>query len=70
MTNFTNHRLEEGKVNIGSFDQSFEQTVKQGTPYKLVFKPLVTLQNLFSLVNFKVHEGVNPDGTQIKLIME
>ena len=46
MTNFANHRLEEGKVNIGSFDQSFEQTVKQGTPYKLVFKPLVDLQTL------------------------
>ena len=71
MTNFANHRLEEGKVNIGSFDQSFEQTVKQGTPYKLVFKPLVDLQNASGLVNFKVHEGVKKqDGTQIKLIME
>lgn len=70
MTNFANHRLEEGKVNIGSFDQSFEQTVKQGTPYKLVFKPLVDLQNASGLVNFKVHEGVKADGTQIKLIME
>ena len=41
ITNFANHRGGEGKINIGSFDQSFEQTVKQGTPYKLVFKPLV-----------------------------
>ena len=70
MTNFANHRLEEGKVNIGSFDQSFEQTVKQGTPYKLVFKPLVDLQNASGLINFKVQEGVKADGTQIKLIME
>ena len=70
MTNFANHKEEEGKVNIGSFDQSFEQTVKQGTPYKLVFNPLVTLQNASGLVNFRVHEGVKADGTQIKLIME
>ena len=70
MTNFANHRQEEGKINIGSFDQQFTQTVKQGTPYKLVFNPLVNLQNASGLVNFKVHEGVKADGTQIKLIME
>ena len=49
---------------------SFEQTVKQGTPYKLVFKPLVELQNASGLVTFKVHEGVRADGTQINLRME
>ena len=70
MTNFANHIQEEGKINIGSFDQQFTQTVKQGTPYKLVFNPLVNLQNASGLVNFKVHEGVKADGTQIKLIME
>jgi len=70
MTNFANHRDGEGKINIGSFDQSFEQTVKQGTPYKLVFKPLVELQNASGLVTFKVHEGVRADGTQINLRME
>ena len=70
MTNFANHRGGEGKINIGSFDQSFEQTVKQGTPYKLVFKPLVELQNASGLVTFKVHEGVRADGTQINLRME
>jgi len=70
MTNFANHREEEGKINIGSFDQNFEQTVKVGTPYKLIFKPLVDLQNTSGLVTFKVHEGVRADGTQINLRME
>ena len=70
MTNFANHREEEGKINIGSFDQNFEQTVKVGTPYKLIFKPLVDLQNTSGLVTFKVHEGVKADGTQINLRME
>ena len=38
MTNFVNI-VEEGKVRVGSFDQNFEPTVKQGTPYKLIFTP-------------------------------
>jgi len=70
MTNFANHKEGEGKVNIGSFDQNFTSNVKQGTPYKLIFEPLVSLQNTSGLVTFKVQEGVKADGTQIKLIME
>jgi hypothetical protein len=70
MTNFANHIEEEGKINIGSFDQQFTQTVKQGTPYKLIFTPLVELSNTAGLISFKVNEGVKADGTQIKLNME
>jgi len=70
MTNFANHIEEEGKVNIGSFDQQFEQTVKTGTPYQLIFTPLVELSNTSGLISFKVNEGVKADGTQIKLNME
>ncbi len=70
MTNFSNHIEEDGKVNIGSFDQNFEATVKTGTPYKLVFVPIVELQNTSGLITFKVNEGVKADGTQIKFIME
>jgi hypothetical protein len=70
MTNFANHKEEEGKINIGSFDQQFTQTVKQGTPYKLIFTPLVELSNTSGLISFKVNEGVKADGTQIKLNME
>jgi len=65
MTNFSNHIIEEGKVNIGSFDQNFEATVKTGTPYKLIFTPTVELQNTAGLISFKVNEGVKADGTQI-----
>ena len=70
MTNFSNHIEEDGKINIGSFDQNFEATVKTGTPYKLIFVPTVELQNTSGLITFKVNEGVKADGTQIKFIME
>ena len=69
MTNFANHLETEGKVNIGSFDQNFTTKVKVGTPYKLVFTPLVALQNTAGLITFKVKEGVKEDGSQIKFIM-
>ena len=65
MTNFSNHIEEEGKINIGSFDQNFTSTVKVGTPYKLVFTPIVQLENTLGLITFKVKEGVKADGTQI-----
>ena len=70
MTNFANHIEQEGKINIGSFDQQFTQTVKTGTPYQLIFTPLVELSNTSGLISFKVNEGVKADGTQIKLNME
>ena len=69
MTNFSNHIEEDGKINIGSFDQNFEAVVKTGTPYKLIFTPTVQLQNTSGLITFKVNEGVKADGTQIKFIM-
>jgi len=69
MTNFSNHLEESGKINIGSFDQNFEATVKTGTPYKLIFTPTVQLQNTAGLITFKVNEGVKADGTQINFIM-
>lgn len=66
MTNFSNVKQAEGKVNIGSFDQNFQHTVKNGTPYKLVFTPTQQLSNVLGLITFKVTEGVKADGTQIK----
>lgn len=65
MTNFSNI-VEVGKVRVGSFDQNFDATVKQGTPYKLIFTPLETLENTSGLISFRVKEGVKADGTQIK----
>ena len=69
MTNFSNHIESEGKINIGSFDQNFKTMVKSGTPYKLIFRPTVQLQNTSGLINFSVKEGVKADGSQIKFIM-
>jgi len=69
MTNFSNHLENQGKINIGSFDQNFEATVKTGTPYKLIFTPTVQLNNTAGLITFKVNEGVKADGTQINFIM-
>ena len=69
MTNFSNHIEESGKINIGSFDQNFEATVKTGTHYKLIFTPTVNLQNTAGLITFRVNEGVKADGTSIKFIM-
>jgi hypothetical protein len=70
MTNFSNHLEEEGKINIGSFDQNFTSTVKAGTPYKLVFSPIQQIQNTAGLITFKVKEGVKADGTQIKFNLQ
>lgn len=69
MTNFANI-VEEGKVRVGSFDQNFDATVKQGTPYKLIFNPNEAIQNTSGLISFRVKEGVKADGTQIKFIIE
>ena len=69
MTNFANI-VEEGKVRVGSFDQNFDATVKQGTPYKLIFNPNEAIQNTSGLISFRVKEGVKADGTQIKFIIQ
>ena len=66
MTNFSNI-VEVGKVRVGSFDQNFDATVKQGTPYKLNFYTLRDYsENTSGLISFRVKEGVKADGTQIK----
>ena len=66
MTNFSNIRDADGKINIGSFDQNFQYTIKSGTPYKLIFTPTQQLENTLGLITFKVTEGVKADGTQVK----
>lgn len=69
MTNFSNHIENDGKINIGSFDQNFETTIKTGDVYKLIFTPRVQLTNTSGLITFGVKEGVRMDGTQIKFTM-
>lgn len=70
MTNFSNLKPESGKVNIGSFDQNFQYTIKSGTPYKLIFTPTQQLDNTLGLITFKVTEGVKSDGTQVKFQLQ
>ena len=69
MTNFSNI-VQDGLVRIGSFDQEFASTVKEGTPYKLIFTPLETIDNTSGLISFRVKEGVKADGTQINFIIQ
>ena len=69
MTNFSNV-IQDGYVRLGSFDQEFESTVKQGTPYKLIFTPLETIDNTSGLISFRVKEGVKADGTKINFIIQ
>jgi len=69
MTNFANHIQADGKINIGSFDQNFKVTIKNGTPYKIIFTPTEQINNTAGLITFKVKEGVKTDGTQINFIM-
>jgi len=64
MTNFANHN--GGKLFIGSLDLKGEQTVKTGTPYKVIFTPKQSITNTAGLVSFGVKEGVKTDGTKVK----
>ena len=64
MTNFANHN--GGKLFIGSLDLKGEQTVKTGTPYKVIFTPKQSITNTAGLVSFGIKEGVKTDGTKVK----
>jgi len=69
MTNFSNI-VESGIVRVGSFNQELSSTVKEGTPYKLIFTPLETIDNTSGLISFRVKEGVKADGTKINFIIQ
>jgi len=64
MTNFANSK--NGKLFIGSLDLKGKETVKTGTPYKVIFTPKQTITNTIGLVSFGVKEGVKTDGTPVK----
>ena len=69
MTNFSNI-VQNGIVRVGSFNQELNSTVKEGTPYKLIFTPLETIENTSGLISFRVKEGVKADGTKINFIIQ
>lgn len=65
MTNFATPK--DNKIYFGSMDSSGAQTIKTGTPYKLVFTPKTALTNTAGLIYFKVAEAVKQDGTKVIL---
>jgi hypothetical protein len=65
MTNFSSVKT-AGVVKFGSLDQNGANTIKAGTPYKLIFTPKQAIQNTAGLVSFNLTEGVKTDGTKVK----
>jgi hypothetical protein len=65
MTNFSSIKT-VGIVKFGSLDQRGANTIKVGTPYKLIFTPKQPIQNTVGLVSFNLMEGVKTDGTKVK----
>lgn len=64
MTNFANSK--SGKLFVGSLDIKGANTIKPGTPYKIIFTPKQAITNTAGLINFGITEGVKTDGTKIK----
>lgn len=64
MTNFGTIR---GNIaSFGSLDYEGNETVKTGTPYRLIFTPNENITNTVGLVSFKIIEGVKADGTKVQ----
>ena len=63
MTNFM--KSNDDTIWIGSLDADGDQTVKTGTPYKIVFKTKQTITNTIGLINYKITEGVKANGTKV-----
>ena len=68
MTNFYNDF--ESRLSFGSIDQQKTARIKVGTPYKLVFTPLVNLTSTTGLFMFVMTDGVDEKGNKINLIIE
>lgn len=64
MTNFANHK--DGIIYVGSIDINKQNTIKNGTPYKIIFKPNTPITNTLGLISFGIKEGVQLDGTIVK----
>lgn len=63
MTNFM--RSNGDTIWIGSLDSDGDQTVKTGTPYKIIFKTKLTITNTIGLINYRITEGVKANGTKV-----
>jgi hypothetical protein len=68
MTNF--YTNDEDRLTFGSIDQLKTARIKVGTPYKLVFTPLINLTSTTGLFYFVLSDGVDKSGNKINLIIE
>lgn len=68
ITNFSNDF--ESRLSFGSIDQLKTARIKVGTPYKLVFTPLVNLTSTTGLFLFELADAVDKNGNKINLIIE
>lgn len=68
MPNFA--KESNGKVYVGSIDQSGKSSVKQSKPYRIVFTPKQPIQNTAGLVYFRLVEAVKKDGTKVNITIQ
>lgn len=65
ITNFATPK--DNKIYFGSIDTTGQQSVKIGTPYKLIFTPNQTITNTSGLIYFNVADAIKQDGTKVIL---
>ena len=59
-----------GKVYIGSLDQSGAAAIKQAQPYKIIFTTKQPIQNTAGLVYFRLVDAVKKDGTKVNITIQ
>lgn len=65
MTNFSTHK--ENIITFGSLDKTGSSTIKQGTPYKLIFTPKTQLTNTAGLIYTYFAEAVDTNANKVIL---
>lgn len=68
ITNFYNDF--ESRLSFGSIDQLKTARIKTGTPYKLVFTPLVNLTSTTGLFMFELADAVDKNGNKVNLVIQ
>lgn len=68
ITNFYNDF--ESRLSFGSIDQLKTARIKTGTPYKLIFTPLVNLTSTTGLFMFELADAVDKSGNKVNLIIQ
>ena len=68
MPNFAKEN--NGKIYIGSLDQSGAAAIKQAQPYKIIFTTKQPIQNTAGLVYFRLVDAVKKDGTKVNITIQ